>query len=342
MPDLKTQLNDLIEDAAEPITIEEVRARAASTDGQKARPAQMPRRRQLRWIGRRRRSALVAAALILAIAVAVGTTIALLTAPEERGTSGRKPPPSTSDCMIRAGHQRGCPRTPRQAQAMLGLPILTPRYLPRGWVRLEHSVQIFPSNEGFVQSWGPKGTKLDEPDHRFFRIVASHAPAQHMVCTDSTFFAPDGTGVCGTVQPGSVLSLLEWTTNGVLYEVRTSQIPPTTVARILRSLMPLKYHQPTGRPIGNLGIIAEPSLTYQSNEFTVPAGIVKINFATDGGTHTLVFDNPRLSGFQLNVPQGPTSGKVRLEPGTYTIYCTIAGHRQAGEQATITVIPQRS
>jgi plastocyanin len=76
------------------------------------------------------------------------------------------------------------------------------------------------------------------------------------------------------------------------------------------------------------------------SDFTVPAGIVRINYINRGGTHTLVFDNPSLSGFQLAVPQGPASGKVQLQPGTYIIYCTIPGHRQAGEQATITVTPQ--
>jgi hypothetical protein len=223
---------------------------------------------------------------------------------------------------------------------MLGLPILVPQYLPHGWVRLEHAVQIYPNNEGFVQTWGPQGARIDDPDLRFFRIVASHAPPQHMTCTDSALFAPDGTGVCGTVQPGSGLSLLEWTTNGVLYEVRTSQLPPTTVERILKSLKPLPYRQPTGAPVATLEVDALPSLSFQAKDFTVPAGIVKINYIDIGGTHTLVFDNPKLSGFKLSVPQGPTSGKVRLQPGTYTIYCTIPGHRQAGEQATITVTPQ--
>jgi hypothetical protein len=334
MPDLQAQVRDLIEDSAEPITVEEVRARGAGTEAQMAPASRTARRPHRGWVGRRRTSALVAAALIVAIAVAVGATTALLSAPEKRATTGRKPP---RDCVIRAGHQRGCARTPREAQAMLGLPILVPQYLPRGWVRLEHSVQIYPDNEGFVQTWGPKDAKLDDPDLRFFRIVASHAPPQHMTCTESTLVSPDGTGVCGTVQPGSALSLLEWTTNGVLYEVRTSQLPRTTVERILRSLTPLAYHQPTGAPVATLEVDALPSLSFQAKDFTVPAGIVKINYIDLGGTHTLVFDNPKLSGFELSVPQGLASGKVRLQPGTYTIYCTIPGHRQAGEQATITV-----
>jgi hypothetical protein len=337
MLDLQTQLHDLIEDSAKPITVEEVRARAASTEVQRTPASLRPRRSSPRRPGPRRTSALIAAALIVAIALAVVATTAILSTPDKRATTGRKPP---DDCVIRAGHQRGCPRTPRQAQGMLGLPILVPDYLPHGWVRLEHSVQIYPDDQGFVQTWGPKGAKLDDPDLRFFRIVASPAPPQHMICTESPLVAPDGTGVCGTVQPGSALSLLEWTTNGVLYEVRTTQLPRATVERILRSLAPVAYHQPTGAPVATLEVDALPSLSFQAKDFTVPAGIVKINYIDIGGTHTLVFDNPKLSGFKLSVPDGPTSGKVQLQPGTYTIYCTIPGHRQAGEQATITVTPQ--
>lgn len=337
MPDLQTQLRDLIEDSAQPITVEEVRARAASTEGQPSRAPYTPRRLSPTRLGPRRMSALVTAAIIVAIAVAVGTTIALLSAPEKRASTGRQPP---RDCVISASHQRGCPRTPRQAQTILGLPILVPQYLPRGWVRLERSVQIYPDNEGFLQIWAPKGSKRDDPELRFFRIAVSHAPPQHMTCTNATLFAPDGTGVCGAVQPGSALSLLEWTTNGVLYEVRTSQLSPTTVERILKSLKPLAYHQPTGAPVATLEVDALPSLSFQATDFTVPTGIVEINYINKGGTHTLVFDNPKLSGFELSVPQGPSSGKVKLQPGTYTIHCTIPGHRQAGEQATITVTPQ--
>ena len=96
------------------------------------------------------------------------------------------------------------------------------------------------------------------------------------------------------------------------------------------------FKQPAGPPVTTLEVDALPSLSFQAKEFNVPAGIIQINYNDLGGTHTLTFSDPKLSGFQLAVPQGPKAGKVDLKPGTYTIYCTIPGHRAAGMQATVT------
>ena len=98
------------------------------------------------------------------------------------------------------------------------------------------------------------------------------------------------------------------------------------------------FKQPAGPPINTLEVDAiGSSLSFQAKEFTVPAGINQINYIDKGGTHTLLFTDPKFSGFQLAVPQGPKTGKVDLKPGTYTIYCNIPGHRAAGMQATVTV-----
>ena len=97
------------------------------------------------------------------------------------------------------------------------------------------------------------------------------------------------------------------------------------------------FKQPAGPPVATLEVDALPSLSFQATEFSVPAGIIQINYNDLGGSHTLLFTDPKLSGFQLAVPQGPKTGKVNLQPGAYTIYCSIPGHRAAGMQATVNV-----
>ncbi len=98
------------------------------------------------------------------------------------------------------------------------------------------------------------------------------------------------------------------------------------------------FKEPAGPPVATLEVDALPSLSFQAKEFTVPAGIIQVNYIDRGGTHTLLFQEPQFSGFQLAVPQGKKSGKVELKPGSYTIYCSIPGHRAAGMEATVTAV----
>ncbi len=98
------------------------------------------------------------------------------------------------------------------------------------------------------------------------------------------------------------------------------------------------YVQPTGPAINTLEIQALPELSFQAKSFNVPAGINLIHYVDKGGTHTLVFDGTEVPGFMLNVPNGVNSAKVDLKQGqTYTVFCTIPGHRAAGMQASIIV-----
>jgi plastocyanin len=68
------------------------------------------------------------------------------------------------------------------------------------------------------------------------------------------------------------------------------------------------------------------------------AGNVEIRYKNAGSIqHTLVIDG--VAGFKLDVPKAGDvdTATVKLEPGTYTLYCDIPGHRQAGMEAHLTV-----
>lgn len=96
------------------------------------------------------------------------------------------------------------------------------------------------------------------------------------------------------------------------------------------------FVNPKGPAVATLQIQAFPALHFQATQFTVKAGIVDIQYVSEGGNHTLVFDDPHYASFLLMAPGGPTSMKVLLKPGSYVVFCTVPGHRQAGMQATIT------
>ncbi len=64
---------------------------------------------------------------------------------------------------------------------------------------------------------------------------------------------------------------------------------------------------------------------------------IHIDLTSGSGTHTWVVEGHE-AAFKLEAnPGAPDSGTIVLPPGTYTYYCDIPGHRQAGMQGTLTV-----
>jgi plastocyanin len=88
-----------------------------------------------------------------------------------------------------------------------------------------------------------------------------------------------------------------------------------------------------------------PSVTIEAhdiflrpNKIKAPAGSLKITYTEEGSQqHTLVIQN--VKGFKLEVSgsKKTDSGTVELQPGEYTYYCTIPGHRAQGMQGTLTI-----
>lgn len=87
------------------------------------------------------------------------------------------------------------------------------------------------------------------------------------------------------------------------------------------------------------------TLAVEAHEFSLSPkdlhsapGSVAIKY-TNGGSieHTLLIEG--VSGFKLDVASAGAvdTGTAKLEPGTYTLYCDIPGHRAAGMEAHLTV-----
>jgi plastocyanin len=81
------------------------------------------------------------------------------------------------------------------------------------------------------------------------------------------------------------------------------------------------------------------ALRFDQKEYAAKAGTVTIELVDDGSTpHTLLIE--KVSGFSklaVNSKGSKARGSATLEPGTYTIYCDVAGHRGAGMEAKIVV-----
>ena len=87
---------------------------------------------------------------------------------------------------------------------------------------------------------------------------------------------------------------------------------------------------------------ADPSgeLAYTTTEASAKAGKVTIDFNNPQSlTHDVAIEDS--SGKEVGktelIGEGETSTSVNLKPGTYTYYCTVPGHREAGMEGTLTV-----
>jgi plastocyanin len=81
-------------------------------------------------------------------------------------------------------------------------------------------------------------------------------------------------------------------------------------------------------------------LAYTSDEVTAEAGEVTIDFNNPQSLpHDVAIEDS--SGETVAktdvISDSSTSTTANLKPGTYTFYCTVPGHREAGMEGTLTV-----
>lgn len=84
----------------------------------------------------------------------------------------------------------------------------------------------------------------------------------------------------------------------------------------------------------------EGNLEFVQKSATAKAGKVTIDFANASPvTHDVKIENS--SGEEVGgtetIAEGSDSATVNLKPGTYTFYCSVPGHREAGMEGTLTV-----
>lgn len=81
-------------------------------------------------------------------------------------------------------------------------------------------------------------------------------------------------------------------------------------------------------------------LAYTTTSATAKAGQVTVDFKNPQAlTHDVKIEDPQgeeVGGTEL-IASGEDSATVELKPGTYTFFCSVPGHREAGMEGTLTV-----
>lgn len=94
-------------------------------------------------------------------------------------------------------------------------------------------------------------------------------------------------------------------------------------------------------PGGTLQLAADPTeIAYDKTELSSKPGKVTIDFTNPATLeHDVAIEGE--GGEELAVSEligkGETSVSAELAPGTYTFFCTVPGHREAGMEGTLTV-----
>ena len=90
-----------------------------------------------------------------------------------------------------------------------------------------------------------------------------------------------------------------------------------------------------------LSIKADPGgqLKYDTKSLEAKAGKVTITMANPSQlSHSVAIEGNGVdTDGEVVGPGGTSKASATLKPGTYTYYCTVPGHRQAGMQGTLTV-----
>jgi plastocyanin len=89
-----------------------------------------------------------------------------------------------------------------------------------------------------------------------------------------------------------------------------------------------------------VSISADPSgaLKYEETDVSATAGSVTIDFTNMSSLpHDVTIEGNGASGGTDVITGSSTSTTIDLQPGTYTFFCSVDGHRAAGMEGTLTV-----
>lgn len=88
-----------------------------------------------------------------------------------------------------------------------------------------------------------------------------------------------------------------------------------------------------------LSVTGTDGLMFEPDRLSASAGEATVELtAQEGVRHTFAVEGVKGGEPIVEAQPGQTAtGSVQLEPGTYTFFCDVPGHREAGMEGTLTV-----
>lgn len=90
----------------------------------------------------------------------------------------------------------------------------------------------------------------------------------------------------------------------------------------------------------SMEVVGTDGLSFEPEQVTVTAGEVSVELTAEPAVeHNIVIEGVAGEEPVVEAPAGQTAtGAVSLEAGSYTFYCSVPGHREAGMEGTVEVV----
>jgi plastocyanin len=124
---------------------------------------------------------------------------------------------------------------------------------------------------------------------------------------------------------------------------RTQSTPSTATKPKATTGTPAPPSSPAAGAATKVALAADPGgqLAFDAKTLKAKAGTVSIVLtnASPVEHNVTVARGPKVLGQTATFVGGSKTLTLKLQPGTYTFYCSVPGHKQAGMEGTLTVAP---